>query len=242
MIYENIYKKKDKIKFIQKKNVFVPNQTTKLILKSITKQLPRKRISILDLGCGNGFLGIILLKNFKNITKIVFCDSSKEAILNCKQNLKLNIPNSSKYEIYQSNLFENLDKEKKFDIIINDVSGISQKLTSIFSWFKKIPCETGSEGINLNLKILSKFKKYLKKNGKMYMPIISLSNEKKLISFIKKKKLKYKELDQIDWPLPKVSKKNKEILNIFKKKNYINFTEKYRFLVVKTKIIEIYLY
>ena len=44
MIYENIYKKKEKLKLIQKKNVFVPNQTTKLILKSITKQLPRKRI------------------------------------------------------------------------------------------------------------------------------------------------------------------------------------------------------
>ena len=37
MIYENIYKKKDKIKFIQKKNVFVPNQTTKLILKLSTR-------------------------------------------------------------------------------------------------------------------------------------------------------------------------------------------------------------
>ncbi len=216
MIYENHYKKKIKLKFIQKKNVFIPNQTTRLILKSITKKLPKKKISILDLGCGNGFLGIILLKTFKNITKIDFCDSSKEAILNCSQNLKLNIPNNSKYETYQSNLFESLDREKKFDIIINDVSGISQKLISIFPWFKKIPCETGSDGINLNLKVLSKFKKYLKKNGKMFMPIISLSNEKKLISFITKKKLKYKELDQIDWPLPKVSKKNKKILKIFK--------------------------
>ena len=36
------------------------------------------------------------------------------------------------------------------------------------------------------------------------MSIISLSNEKKLISFIKKKKLKYRELDQVDWPLPKI--------------------------------------
>ena len=94
-------------------------------------------------------------------------------------------------------------KNCKFDIIINDISGISTKISSITKWFKFAPNDSGVDGIHFSLKVLKNFKKYLNKNGRLIFPIIGLSNRQKIIKFMEKKSIKYKIYKTQTWPLPK---------------------------------------
>ena len=72
-------------------NVFQPTQTTYYLLEAIKKKISkRKKIEIIDMGCGNGVLGISLLKIFKNIKNLVFTDVSSNSLKDCENNIKLN--------------------------------------------------------------------------------------------------------------------------------------------------------
>lgn len=237
----NEYKidKNKKIKIRLKKNVFTPNETTKLLINSLLKNLPKKKLTILDLGCGSGIVGISLLKYKKNINHIYFSDISTDATNLTKKNLQLNKITKKKYTIIKSNLFDDI-KEKKFDIIINDVSGISNKVAKISPWFNNVPVESGADGTKLTIKIFQKFSEYLKKNGFLISPLISLSNEKKIFSYLNKKKFKIKILENKRWPMPKSMSIYKKLLSTLKKSGKINYEEQYGFLIANTKIILIW--
>ena len=109
------------------------------------------------MGCGNGIIGITLLKIFANFKEFFFTDLSKNAIILTKKNIIKNKINLKNIKLIQSDIFKDL-KLKKFDLIINDVSGISDKLIFISSWFKNIPCNSGSDGTDLTIEVLKNFK------------------------------------------------------------------------------------
>ena len=61
---------KKELKFYNLKKVFVPTQTTKFLYSGIAKKIRKlKNISLADMGCGNGIIGISLYKNLGNIKK-----------------------------------------------------------------------------------------------------------------------------------------------------------------------------
>jgi len=74
----------------------------------------------------------------------------------------------------------------------------------------------------------------LKQNGKFILPIISLSNEKKLIKLLKKKFLRISYSKKIIWPIPKFFKKNKIQYIKLKKEAKINFQEKFGIYLAHT--------
>ncbi|MDC3163067.1 methyltransferase [Candidatus Pelagibacter sp.] len=148
-------KKKKYIKLLTSKGVFKPTETTKFLIEAITKNFPKRKVDILDLGCGNGVVGIYLLKKFKNIKSMSFADKSEKAIINAKENCKLNKILKKKVQFFKSDVFESIN-DLKFDIIINDISGISHKIAKISDWFKNVPCESGDDGTRLTLKVLKK--------------------------------------------------------------------------------------
>jgi methylase of polypeptide subunit release factors len=238
MIIEYKLFKKKKIYIKNKRNVFKPTQTSKYLIDAVIKDYKFKKNSILDLGCGNGIIGISIIKSIKNFKEFYFADLSKSAVSTTKENLKLNKISSKKIKIVQSDIFNNI-YFNNFDLIINDVSGISEKLIDIAPWFKKVPCASGSDGTNLTIKVLNNFKKYLNTNGKLYFPIISLSIEKKVFNYLKKNKISYKIISKNYWPLPQELIKFIDILNKFKSKKYINFKKKYNLLLASTKIIRV---
>ena len=126
---------------------FEPNLTSNLIADAIeTINLEGK--SILDLGCGCGTLGLSLTKH--NPSLIDFSDISSGAIDDCILNIKNFKTNSKKIELnaIKSNCFDNIHTNKKYDIIINDVSGISEEIAKLSPWFLNAPCESGSDGLS----------------------------------------------------------------------------------------------
>lgn len=212
------------------KNIFEPNLTTRLLIEAASK-IVKKNHKVLDLGSGSGIIGCYLYKK-KKIRYIYGSDLSREAV-------KCTLHNSKKitknYDIRLSNLLDNWIGEK-FNVIINDISGISSEINNITDWFKFAPNKSGKDGIKFTLNILKTFKKNMLKKSYLIFPVIGLSNRDKLIHFLKKQKITYKIINKQEWPLPLPLSKKKKLLNKLKKQKLINFNEKFGILFTTTEI------
>ena len=167
---------------------------------------------------------------------MTFADVSEKAIANAKENCELNKISKKKLQFFKSSVFDNI-KEFEFDIIVNDISGISYKIAQISDWFKGVPCESGDDGTKLTLDVLKNFKLFLKPNGEMFFPIISLSNERKVFSFLKKIKVKTKILTINKWPIPKSMYKHISMMKKLKSSKKISYEKKFGLIITNTKII-----
>ena len=234
----NKNKKKEYIKLLTNNGVFKPTETTKFLLEAVIKSFPKKKINVLDLGCGNGVVGIYLLKKYKNINSMSFADTSEKAILNVKENCKLNKISKKKIKFFKSNVFDNIG-DFKFDIIINDISGVSYKIAKISDWFNNVPCESGDDGTKLTLNVLKNFKFFLKSNGSMFLPLISFSNVKKVFVFLRRKKIKNKLVSINEWPIPKNMYKHSSMMKKLKNSKKISYDNKYGLIIANTKIVQV---
>ena len=101
----------------------------------------------------------------------------------CRENFQMHGCN---FELKNGSLLKPWEN-KKFDLIINDVSGISEVIAKKSIWFKNVPCKTGflMEPI-WTLKIIKSSSSYLNKKGGIIFPIISLSDSKKILKTVKK--------------------------------------------------------
>lgn len=230
--------KKKKIKFegleFQISNYsFKPTGTSELLCQSVNKIIKSKK-KILDFGCGIGVVGITLFKKYNIESNLYASDISKHSIRLCKLNAK---NHRIKIIAKVGSLFDPWENEK-FDIILNDVSGISKKIAKISPWFKNTSCETGDDGTNLTIKIISEAKNFLKKNGTIIFPILSLSNKKKIIKHANLKFNNVKKIGLKTWPMPKEFYKHKKLLYKLKNNNSIDFNERFGILTFTTEIYQ----
>lgn len=160
------------------KNVYncFNNSSTSFFIKSLPK-LPNNINKLLDMGCGSGGLGIYYKLN-NNKLNVTFADIKKCAIKNTKKNLK---KNKLKCKCIRTNLFNNIFE--KYDAIIFN-----------------IPYDHFTKRYNINQydykgkifkQFITKVKKFLNKNGKIFFTFSNLS-KKDLLLLVK---LKYKILN-----------------------------------------------
>ena len=220
---------KKTVKLINSNKVFEPNLTTQAILEASEKLKFLKKKTILDLGSGSGAIGIFLKKKYKSKIDLFLSDKTTHAIKVIKQNLKINKVAGT---AIQSDILKGWG-DKKFDLIINDISAINSNVAKKFWYNKYIPHDCGNDGIKLSKKFLSTVEKNLTNTGIVLMPVISISNHKFLIQLLKKK-FKTKLLITKEWPAPKNLIKGR-VANFIKKKyifskynTYLCFTKVYK--------------
>ena len=164
------------------RNVFKPTGTSELLISSIKKKLKLKG-DVLDLGAGSGYIGLKLLRLFERRFNLYASDVNAKSVEFIKKNAKLN---KLKVNAKTGSLLK-VWKKKKFNFIINDISGISEDVAKISPWFKNVSCKSGKDGTKLTIKVIKDSKNFLKKKGILCFPVISFANEKKIVNFTKKK-------------------------------------------------------
>lgn len=212
---------------------FEPNLTTKIFADAVIKKLQddSQSINILELGCGSGILTIILSHFFRrnyHLSDIDFRAISTAAINLRKYSISANLIQSNGIDKWGSN---------KFDIIINDISGISEDIAKVSTWFKDAPSNTGRSGVELTKKILLDAKKNLRhKNSEIFFPAISLSNTESLLSYARSHYRFVEKRAAQSWPLPKDLEIHKNLLESLKETEDVNFEEKFGMIICNTAV------
>lgn len=215
--------------------VFRPTGTTGLLMKAI-KQKILSQSSVLDLGCGSGVVGLGLAMNKIVKPPLFASDLSSSAIACTKKNLK---NYNFNVEAREGSMFEPW-KNYKFDVIVNDISGVAEEIAKVSGWFQDIPCHSGEDGASLIYHVIKEAKKYLNKHGKFFFPVISLSN----IDFIlKEAKNTFENVELIskqEWPLPDELKSQLSLLEKLRDKGLIKLEKKFGMHIWYTEIYVAY--
>lgn len=210
------------LKFKYNKDCFIPTATSDFIIKSALNYISNKS-NLLDLGCGVGIVGISLYK--MNLVKKLFSsDISIPATNMCRINSENhNVEN----EVRTGSVFEPW-KGMSFDNIVDDVSGISKHIAAISPWFSNVACDSGDDGTDLTIQILNEASEYLNDNGKLFFPVISLSNHKKIIETANLVFKNVKKISSNKWFLPdEISTNHSEYIYDLKNSGFIDFEEKF---------------
>lgn len=195
--------------------VFKPNLTSKNLLK-YSEQAMTDEKQILDLGTGSGFIALELKRKYPN--KLVYgSDLSSESITEATKKAK---EGDLEIDFRTGSLFDPWIG-MTFDFIINDVSGISNQLTSLGDWFTDIPCDSGLDGTDLTLGFLQNVKDFLLPKGLILTPLLSLSNIEKVELFIQNNFSDFRLLGEELVPLPKLDEKLSQLIKHLSTNNTI---------------------
>jgi len=220
----------------QYSNSFEPNLTSLLLRNAVTIHNIEGK-AILDLGCGCGAVGLSLMG--KNPSSIVLSDISSGAMEDCQvniQNMSLTENNPNIVAI-KSNGFESLNNNV-YDLIIDDISGISEDVAKISPWFENAPCDSGKDGLKLFRSVITNAKDYLAEGGVLFAPLISLSNIHLAHQFLKETLTDYQTIIRKEWFLPDIMGINhKEILANLIESGDITLDYKYGKFIAWTEVI-----
>lgn len=212
-------------------SVFHPTGTSDEIIKAVAANIdsPGK---ILDLGCGAGVVGFALFILGKSEGPLFCSDLSADAAALIEKNAcDLNIPVVSRH----GSVFSPW-KGQFFDYIVDDISGIAQQVAAISPWFRKTSCESGLDGSDLVIEAINSAPTHLYDGGKFFFPILSLSNSEKIIDVANDKFQHVKRIGHKQWKLPDELIKHMDLLVDLKAKGWINFEEKYGWVLWSTDV------
>ncbi len=157
-------------------DVFEPNLTTRLLTEvAVITEDSR----VLDLGCGAGPVAIVSALNGARET--VGVDIMPQACELARRNAELNNV-QDRVQIVQGNLFDALPTER-FDIIIDDVSGMAEEVSRISPWYPESIPTGGLDGTSHALAMLEQAREHLTEGGRLYFPVLSLAKSETIITF-----------------------------------------------------------
>lgn len=158
--------------------VLAPRKETELLVEKVIKQTEKEdkeSLKILDLCCGSGAIGLTLAKYIKKPCMVTLADISLKALKVTKKNQE-QLEVESNTILVKSNMFRDLKKEDKFDIIVSNPPYIKTgDLVNLDLSVKKydpvLALNGGSDGLKFYKAIAKSVKDYLTKNGFVFLEI-----------------------------------------------------------------------
>ncbi len=228
----NTTKGQSTLKFATKDDVFMPTATSKVIIDACLKEIdsPRK---MLDLGCGSGVVGLSLAHAGLCRGALSASDLSESAVELAKENAR---ELSIDIDARSGSLFEPWLGER-FDVIVDDVAGISDEIAARSSWYPDgVSCDAGRDGTRWILKIIEESPEFLEDGGALIFPVISLSNEKKIIEMAESVFNSCSRINSQDWFLPDEISADDELIRSLNKDGSINCQEKFGKWICTTSV------
>ena len=177
--------------------IFKRNLTSELISEVLLNLPISATDRVLDLGCGDGNIGLGLAISNK-LKKIFGSDVSTHSV-------KKAIEYAQKSDVlcdYRVGSGLQPWAGERFDVISCDVAAISETIADLSDWYDGISCETGPDGLALVSPLIEKSSNFLVENGYFVIPRISLANQEQLEA---KLNLQFREVvtsTEKQWPLP----------------------------------------
>ena len=165
-----------KMNFYVDENVLIPQPDTETLVEraiEIVKdaQPDTENINVLDMCTGSGAIAVSIAKLCKNI-KICALDISDEALEIAKKNA---FENEANVEFFKSDMFENISKNAKFDLIVSNPPYIKETVISTLSKDVQnephIALNGGIDGLDFYRIIANNAYRYLKYQGKVLVEI-----------------------------------------------------------------------
>jgi SAM-dependent methyltransferase len=212
--------------------VFIPTQTSRLLIQG-ARQLIQRPGKLLDLGCGIGACGLVLAKLGLCHSPVYLSDSSGRAAAVASENAKkLKLP----AVIRQGSLLDPWQGER-FDVIVDDVSGISEEVAKLSNWFPEgVDCKTGRDGTALTLRVLEEAPGHLNPGGALLFPVLSLSNENRILEAAS---LHFSEVSLVveqTWLLPGELLKHFDKLQSLREEGALRLDQKFGIWLWSTRI------
>jgi release factor glutamine methyltransferase len=163
------------INFYVDENVLDPRPDSEALIEMIIQKfIKNSSLNIAEIGCGSGCLIISLLKHFDKWLGNAI-DISDKALLVAEKNAKINQV-FNRINFSQSDLFNNLQNKKIFDIIIsnppyiptNDIENLQDEVRL---YEPRIALDGGFDGLDFYRKIAEQSQNFLKNNGDIFLEI-----------------------------------------------------------------------
>ena len=158
------------LRFDVNKKVLTPRMETEILVEQVLKNI-KKKDKVLDVGTGSGAIAVTIAK---------FSDASVTALDVSRQALQVAIGNAKKHsvkvEFIESNLFENLKKRRKFDIIVSNppyipTKDIANLDVNVRECDPKLALDGGEDGLSFYREITNESVKHLYKNGMLFYEV-----------------------------------------------------------------------
>ena len=155
-------------------NVLIPRPETEFWVESVINDKPTNlSLSVCDMFAGSGAIGIAVLSHVKN-SQVTFVDSENAACAQIKKNCTLNKIQKNKYEIIQSDVFENITGQ--FDYIFanppyipNNQETRNKIQKSVIDYEPHVALFGGKDGLRYIRKFLALAKNFLTPGGRICM-------------------------------------------------------------------------
>jgi 2-polyprenyl-3-methyl-5-hydroxy-6-metoxy-1,4-benzoquinol methylase len=211
---------------------FRPTGTTKLLIQAVQQTLPLKPVSLLDLGCGTGVVGIAL-HMLGLVNPPVFASDLSDAAVECSRG------NFERYacraEVRRGSMFEPW-ANRKFDVVVNDISGVAQEVAAVSPWFDGVPCASGKDGTALVADIIRQAPAQLTAGGKFFFPVISLSNVGVLLEQATGHFRTVERVARQDWPLPPELKAHLALLEKLQSEGHVKLHQRFGMTLWYTEV------
>ena len=156
-------------------DAFKPTRTTQKLANAA--DLP-SGMSVLDLGCGVAPLAICAA--LKGAAPVYALDVMATACEYARENVE-RAGVADKVTVLCGDLFEPVEGVK-FDIIINDVSGIADRVARLSPWYPEPIPTGGADGANVVLRVLSEAPEHLNPGGCLYFATSTLSDVDRIVN------------------------------------------------------------
>jgi len=156
--------------------VFRPTLTTWIMIDQVLRHSIGGKV-VLDLGCGSAPIAISLA--LAGARHVYATDLMQLACELSRRNAEANGV-KDRITVLKGDLFEPVS-DLRFDVIVDDVSGVAESVARFSSWFPEGVPLGGADGTSTTIRMLEQAETYLNPGGQLYFPVLSLSASAKIL-------------------------------------------------------------